>query len=237
MYNIIKIIILLISFEVYSQNEINAEILFKTHLFLNASDLDEYNYQKGDTKLIKSSFLLEDFINNINLELDTLKKIDNYSFYGIKEVNEKEKSLLKTSTDYIHLSGSNIKDYLIAVNHITGRSYKLKGFDMNDFLFLYGDFRQSYLRIHNKRINKKWFFKYVKIKSLDFKCMYKGLKSKRDVVTRQDMDYIFYDRYKCLRSVNRYFSPHGRIRVSWLQRFKSEIYEYKIKAKGCKSCE
>ena len=57
-------------------------------------------------------------------------------------------------------------------------TYRLKGFNGNDFLSFLRDFKEIYKRKTDKAISSNKLIKKYKIPDVNFKCLYKGLRAK-----------------------------------------------------------
>ena len=70
-----------------------------------------------------------------------------------------------------------IGQYVIAINPRTGRSYRLSGFNGNDFLGFLSDFKEEFKQKNKSRLSNKKFLKGYYVEGIDFNCLYKGLKA------------------------------------------------------------
>jgi hypothetical protein len=80
---------------------------------------------------------------------------------------------------YVSIPVYNCNDlgYVLCVNTISGRSYRLQGFYGNDFFSLLEDVKEEYQKSNGKRLSTKSFLKNYSVEGIDFKCIYKGLRS------------------------------------------------------------
>ncbi|WP_306353305.1 hypothetical protein [Flavobacterium sp. '19STA2R22 D10 B1'] len=182
-----------------AQSKTDVEDVFKMQLFLNKRNII---FTRGDNSAIKNDSLYKSFKNLISLKIDTLK-IDNdieglqydmnYKFYKIKDLNiSYNKELVGHENSYISVVCWDPDYCILAINEKTGASYRLTGFDTNDFLSFLSDFKEKYNHQNKKNLKTSTFLNNYKVQDLDFKCMYKGLRSK-------EMDR---NKYPCLRRCN-----------------------------------
>lgn len=190
----IYIILLIIStIKMYSQVNIDAVSIFKMHLFLDSKN-------KMDTIMTKNDSLYRAFCDVVILKLDTLKVSGDYyltksvfrpkfKFFQLNEYSYTKK-LDEKELQLFWIYGDRIS--AIAINQETGKSYRLLGFDNNDFLFFLADFREAYKEKNGNELRIKQFFKNYSVDKLNFECLYKGLK-------KSEIDRI---KYPCLGRVS-----------------------------------
>ncbi len=189
-----------------AQLRTDAQSIFKMYLFLGRVNVD---FKGIDKKVSKNDSLYKVFSGVISLNLDTLKIIKNsfngeqsipkFSFYELLiydsvkmdyTENVTYQRRLDASEDQffgIPVGGSN--GYIIAINQVTGKSYRLKGFDTNDFLTFLSDFKEEYNKGEKKSLPTRRFLNLYKVEKLNFECLYKGLTAKE----------IYRDKCPCLK--------------------------------------
>lgn len=183
MKKIFGFIILLFSFlNVKAQSNMPATFLFKLWLYVDKKN--------GDGSL-KNDSLFIDFNKVVELKLDTIEynlyDLD-FNFYFLKLYDLANNNFTRNLSYNRKISSSEIKDYFIpvgkfighyaiAVNSKTGKSYRLAGFNGNDFLGFLSDIKEEYKRKHYRPLSTKKFLNEFHIRGLDFNCLFEGLKS------------------------------------------------------------
>ncbi|TRX35511.1 hypothetical protein FNW52_10755 [Flavobacterium sp. ZT3R18] len=177
------------------QSKNNIEDIFKMQLFLNKKNTI---FRNMDYSVSKNDSLYKKFKEVFNIKIDTLK-INNklsgvlenqYQFFKITENNiVYDKILVGKESRYLLLETMMNCYYVLAVNTNTGASYRLSGFDANDFFGFLSDFKEEYLNSNFIKLKNSTFFKNYKVEYLDFNCLYEGL-------SRRDLDR---EKYECLR--------------------------------------
>jgi hypothetical protein len=162
------------SFELFSQIQIDPISIFKMQLFLDSKNI------------IKNDSLYKAFSDVVDLKLDTLKikgeynltksaLSPKYKFFQLKEHNYK-KELNEKELQLYWIFGDKVCS--IAINQETGKSYRLLGFNTNDFLSFLSDFRETYKEKQGEKLSVKQFLKNYAVSEIDFECLYKGLNNK-----------------------------------------------------------
>lgn len=131
-------IILIASINLFSQE--NPKQIFARHLLIENILLIKDNRQERlyDSNLVK-------------MEIDTLNSFySNFDFYRFTLGKNKVTSVSEDNS--VLFSSSSCKEYIIAVNNFDNSSYKLKGFNTNDLLFLLRDIKK--LPQHDKSYNQ-----------------------------------------------------------------------------------
>lgn len=180
---IIFCIISLINVKAQSKN--NIKDIFIMQLFLNKKNS---NIGNTSPSIIKNDSLFDVFKEILDIKIDTLK-INNsltgvleneYKFFRLdeKNVNYNPKFNLNEHR-YLLLDVMINTYYVLAVNTKTGASYRLSGFDTNDFLGFLNDFKEEYLNSNFIKLKNSMFLKKFRVEYLDFKCLYEGLNSKK----------------------------------------------------------
>ncbi len=182
-----------------AQSKTDVEDVFKMQLFLNKRNVI---IDKKSNSIIKNDSLYNLFKGLINLKIDTLQisnKLEglhydiNFKFYKIHQSTiSYKKELINQQYNYIGIVCWDPDYCILAINQKTGASYRLAGFDTNDFLSFLSDFKEKYNHQNKKNLKTSTFLNNYKVQDLDFKCMYKGLRSK-------EMDR---NKYPCLRRCN-----------------------------------
>ncbi len=175
---LLMILILNFPYKIFSQVSTDAKSIFKMWLFLDKMNV----YQRNPKTTIKDDSLFSLFENVTDFKLDTLqsKGFDRigYQFYLLhlnnlkilKDLNEDEAQSLLIFT-------GKFDSVIIGLNSKTGKSYRLLGFNGNDFLSFLIDITENN-SINNEGISQKKFFNEFKVEKLDFNCLNKALKDK-----------------------------------------------------------
>lgn len=169
------------SFELFSQIKTDAVSVFKMQLFLDNKNVKF----KESEKSIKNDSLYKAFSDVVVLKLDTLNikgeytliksaLSPKYQFFQLKEHSYK-KELNEKELQMYWIFGDKICS--IAINQETGKSYRLLGFNTNDFMSFLSDFREDYKEKQGEKLSVKQFLKNYIVNKLDFNCLYKGLKN------------------------------------------------------------
>ncbi|PIE50910.1 MAG: hypothetical protein CSA38_00810 [Flavobacteriales bacterium] len=166
---------------VKAQSSLDIEDIFKMQLFLDKK-LTIHSSTKG---VVKDNALYQIFSDSAELNIDTLKVnsalyyfIDPFQYYKVDLKNtiqnlSNEDSKIQ-SLSFFH--GLNTI-YILAINSETGLTYRLKGFNGNDFLTFLRDFKEMYRKQTGNSVSNNKFIKKYKLPDVDFKCLYKGLRS------------------------------------------------------------
>jgi hypothetical protein len=185
---------------VYSQEveNVNAKDIFYMQLFLDKS-------MKKNASVLKNDSLYRGYRGYMDFDLvclETKNIEEEFQFYSLKWniymddgrirfINKNNMDIESDKMEFYDFSGSATTEYVLCINTKTGRSYRIYGFNGNDFFSLLRDYNE----IMNKRgrFSDKDFLKECWVDGIDFKCLYKALKdSKRDG----------YSRYPCLLRVS-----------------------------------
>jgi hypothetical protein len=199
---IVLIFTFLYASSLYSQSRTEAEDIFKMHLFLDKKNISRSDLSK---KIVKSDSLYDSFKKNCSIKMDTLKLKSNiylsldgdFMFYKMTDIIYKDGLDINESWFLKIDLGLDYK-YIIAINQNTGRSYRLSGFNSNDFFMFYSDIKKSYKSSKFKELRKKLFFSEYVVEDIDFECLYKGLKE----------ESIDKEKYPCLKTSSDTFSMH-----------------------------
>lgn len=171
----------------------------------------------------KDDFTYTKFKNSFDIKLDTLRVSDENDFYDNDDDEDYDNYYSRLDSDWvsleewidgdlkytfykIHIDNFTneppgigwfmmIKYCVIAVQESTGRSYRIMGFDNNDFLSFLLDFRSQYAMVNNENISVEQILKYFKVECVDFECLYEGLTDKNWL--RPDLC-----QYPCLWRIN-----------------------------------
>jgi hypothetical protein len=180
----------------FAQVKTDAQSIFKMWLFLDKENSD---YRGIDTSVSKNDSLYNAFRHLVNLKLDTLKIIKNvlprqlhvpdFDFYELKIYDPKTGKFIKNEThnrryspgddQFFGIAIGYYGSYVIAINHTTGLSYRLKGFISNDFLEFLSDFKEFYSKNGKTSLGTKQFLNSYQIEHVDFNCLYEGLTSQK----------------------------------------------------------
>lgn len=173
---------------VHGQAVIDQQLLFKTWLFV-------------DSEQPKTDTLLHALIKSIDLSL-TQAESNQFgipiSFYYLKVYDSKQNKVVADAVTYkddkppTHDFGipvnKYIGQYVIALNKNTNKSYRLLGFNGNDFMMFLEDFKEEFYRKHGEKLSNKRFLNTYHVNDIDFHCVYEGLRSR-------DLDR---NKYRCL---------------------------------------
>lgn len=190
----------------FGQNRTDAESIFKMFLFLNTENV---SFKGMDITVSKNDSLYKAFSDVVYPKLDILKNIKSnlqyelaipkYKFYELviydtakKDYTDNiiyKRKLNLNEGQFFGVYVGGCDSYIIAINQYTGASYRLKGFNINDFLAFLSDFREEYSKQSGKQLSTKSFLNGYAIEGLDFECLYDGL-------TAKEMDR---KKYPCLR--------------------------------------
>lgn len=199
---VIYFVVLILSFtKLSAQTETNESEIFKMQLFLNKksfkkSNQDTINNVSLSYKMFSDLFVLK--MNELNVENSLLGNLEtNYVFYKVQESEIMYKRKL-SNDEYRYFDIECYPDYyyILAINLNTGASYRLAGFESNDFITFFIDFRDHYL---NEKLTLKKFLKDYKVENLDFHCMSEGLDIKKT---------IDRTKYQCLKKCSDFLKLH-----------------------------
>lgn len=187
---------------VSAQTQSDPAALFKMMVFL---DNDNSRFPQMDTTVIKGDSLYSAFSEVYVFALDSLSA-PNFGDYKFYKLNMDEtittRKLKRYEAQYIGIISNPSSYYVLAVNSITGLSYRLKGFRANDFFTFLYDFKESLKNQTHEKLSDTKFLKQYKVEGLDFECLYKGLKAKE----------FDSDKYHCLRKVSDPIPAHA---IKW----------------------
>lgn len=197
---IIILIIIVCQTQTFAQTTFDAESIFKMHLFL---DKPLAKYRGMDSKIIKNDSLYSIYSDLIELKIDTLQihlkgwskvLLPEYVFYQLNaKDNVRYKRLLKNKEDQLYgIFTGHTTRYVIGVHKKSGLSYRMYGFSGNDFLSFLSDFKSLYKGQIGEKLSTRVFLKRYHVETLDFSCLYKGLRAEK-------IDPI---KYPCLRKAN-----------------------------------
>lgn len=183
--NGLVLITLFISILSFAQKGMDVEYLFKVQLFV-------------DRPGIKNDSLYNIFMKNISIKIDTLKTSipfsEKYQFYRLSLKDEKNVSYapgFKVPDDdgafLFDFSHGYTSDYILCIDIKNGICFRLLGFNSNDFLSFLTDYKETYTSLSDKDI-----LELLKVEGLDFKCLYKALRTKN----------LKRVAFPCLESVN-----------------------------------
>lgn len=187
-----------------SQIKTDIEDVFKMHLFLNRQNVV---FRTMDSSIVKNDSLYDSFKNLISLKIETMRiesaldgiDDEHYKFYRVQDSGiTYKRELIKDESKYLSLSCWMNGSYILAINQETGASYRLKGFDTNDFLGFLSEFKVLYYNNNSKKLQNSFFFKKYKVEDLDFYCLYEGLRSEK----------INIERYACLKKCSEPIKLH-----------------------------
>jgi hypothetical protein len=188
---IIKLILITASLSTnqitFCQLTTDGKFLFKMWFFIE--HVNQQARMENDFPM-KDSTLFSMFNSTIDLKMDTLGKkgFDN-NFIFLSVAKMKNNMLVNDSAitynsktkylGYVSIPVYNCNDlgYVLCVNSISGKSYRLQGFYGNDFFSLLQEIKEDYKKSNNKWLSTKSFLKNYGVDGIDFECIYKGLGS------------------------------------------------------------
>lgn len=184
--------IILIVIKSSAQQRSDGSFLFKLWFFIEKPNI-EYDstvkevFQNFDVKGYPLFFF---FMNNVSINTDTLlsKGFNNtYYFLSVspsKNISFKDsarealKKISKGNASFYLLIPSNCNQYVLCINNSTGQSFRLNGFEGNDFFAFLDDVKRTYYFDYHKQLSNSEFFNKFIVNGLDFKCIYNGLTMK-----------------------------------------------------------
>jgi hypothetical protein len=197
---IIKIVFIAALFSInqpaFSQQNTDGKFLFKMWFFVE--HVNQHS-RKEDDFPVKDSSLFSLFEAAINIKCDTLKSngfTSNYTFLSVaplKNNSSRNDSALTYSKTtqllYASVPVNNCEGYVLCVNTISGRSYRLQGFYGNDFFSFLQEVKEEYQKTFSKSLSTKSFLKNYYVEGMDFNCINKGLSSGE----------VYPKKYPCLK--------------------------------------
>ena len=162
---------------VQGQAEVDQQFMFKTWLFL-------------DSEQSKTDTLLETLIKAITLNISQVESNQfgiPMSFHYLKVYDLRTNKVMTDAVTYKDERASAefgipvnkyIGQYVIALNKNTNRSYRLLGFNGNDFMMFLEDFKEEFYRKHGEKLSNKHFLNTYHVNDIDFHCLYEGLRSR-----------------------------------------------------------
>jgi len=173
------------SYPVIGQMKINEGDLFKMYIFLERPLFDNRD-------LIKDNSLYQYYCDHMTISprpLTSTSMRSDFRFYICNIMSDISYDKIASNSDdgkdFGILSGFN-HDYILCIDLLIGKSYRIMGFDGNDFL----EFLEDYCK--RDRVSRREFFRWFSVEGIDFKCLYRALRSKeRD-----------RDKYPCLQRVS-----------------------------------
>ena len=160
----------IISVNIIAQNKVDVESIFKMQLILDKEIRKDIDVLKGDSLYIEYSKSIK--ITPKSLAAVNIDK--SYVFLSLRLFDDVVRIPSESDENNkffemrIHLAGTRY--YTLCININNGRSYRLEGFNGNDFLNFLTDYTQ------NENISVKEFLKKCSVERIDFNCLYKGLK-------------------------------------------------------------
>ncbi|MQP51730.1 MULTISPECIES: hypothetical protein [unclassified Flavobacterium] len=196
----IKLFFLLISLNVFSQNEhkIDYEHIFKKWIYIEKTSGYLPTEESMNSISIKNDSIFNIFKDNIKLKISELnnnlphKYVVKYLILNNQNVIDTNQDLTPFNMDVNSFFYNNQCDgKLVLVFDIEkGMSYRIAGFNGNDLMSLLFSIQEYYFKNYEK-ISFKSIIKKHHIEDVDLLCIYKGLKSER---------LIDYKKYPCLKS-------------------------------------
>ena len=216
----------LMSSSLYSQSTVDVVSIFKMQLFLDRDDFAVKEYKEG--RLVRRGYIrndslyyvFSDFANRDFKYLDTLNIYNEYdrgysmyksklAFYSLRDKYNPEDYVLYDTTKisrndfYIFETWvSETVPYILAIDHASGRSYRISGFNGNDFLDFLSDFKEFYKSYNKINLSDKKILKNFNVEGIDLKCIYKGLRDKKWIREERTEHWpVTMKKYPCLQRV------------------------------------
>ena len=196
-------VLIIMCINLSAQIKHDAVSIFKMQLFLNNNK--NYPYSKKNDKdiVVKNDSLYEIFNEIVQIKLDSLRISGEYEFmhnsdleYVFYKFSLYNLSYLQQISDNKDISlniphGLNT-EFILAIHTKTSASYRIKGFDGNDFLSFLSDFKEDFYSYYEKKLTTRHFLRGYHVEGIDFKCLYQGLTAKE----------IDRNKYPCLKRVS-----------------------------------
>jgi hypothetical protein len=201
-FSLILMILFFFTIRIYSQDSIDVKSTFKMWLFL---DMESVHLLHKKEAVVKNDSLYSLFKESRDYLFDTLASKDfkyfGYEFYSTMLSNSILLKDLKGDTgQYLGLFTGTMDTYILCVNKKTGKSYRLSGFNGNDFLNFLSDACEGFnsYSISIAPIPRNYILDNYHVDGLDFRCLYDGLRAKK-------MDR---NKYRCLKRCSDPISIH-----------------------------
>ena len=163
---------------VQGQAEVDQQLLFKTWLFL-------------DSEQSKIDTLLKTLIKSIDLNISQVESSQfgiPISFYYLKVYDTKANKVMTDAVTYKDGKEPTLEfgipvnkyvgQFVLALNKTTNKSYRLIGFNGNDFMMFLEDFKEEFYKKRKERLSNKQFLKSYHVSDIDFNCLFDGLRGK-----------------------------------------------------------
>lgn len=171
-------------FKTYAQDSVDGVFAFKTWLFIE--HINQKNHFKS---FCKDSNFFNLFHSVIKLRIDTLKAngiTNDFVFLQvapyIDNVAVNDSAIIYSKTKHLSVLSipiNNCFGYVLCINKVTGKSYRLSGFDNNDFVSFIKDSKEQYEFKNGIKLKILKYTRLISVTNLDFECMYKGLTNKK----------------------------------------------------------
>jgi hypothetical protein len=185
-----------------AQSKVDVESIFKMQLFLEKTNVEVDKFE-----IAKNYALYVIFKEETLMQIDTLETINihnNFQFYSfdIDSGLSYKTPIISSDTFYFIclIHGATTK-YILCVDMNRGKSYRISGFNGNDFLSFLIDYRKYHNDLGGNLSDKK-FIKNSYVEGVDFKCLYKGLHAKNP----NTINHRY--KYPCLKRVTDPFRAH-----------------------------
>ena len=181
-----------------AQYHTDPESIFKMQLFLEKRNA---TLRDGDSSIVKGDSLYRAFADKTRLVLEALAVTDEYKldlfphdfrFYRMHLDSVRIAQSDNSEDQYIGLPSGKFAEYILAIDLMTGHSFRLGGFDQNDLHGFFDAIGEAHESNSDTRFSRKQFLRNYHVTGVDFNCLYKGLKQrKRDT-----------KKFPCLRRVS-----------------------------------
>jgi hypothetical protein len=171
------------------QKTINVDLIFKLQLFID--------YQNSHYEALRNDSLLFVLLNDCELVLEKVEIEHNWFVAFPPDFSVYKMLGFSFENNIGYYSAINILEldsYMIAINNATGRSYRLRGFNSNDFKHFFTDYLET-LYFYDKKITKRQIKRLkdlISIDGLDIDCLFRSISQVGRNVTK----------FPCLRSRN-----------------------------------
>jgi hypothetical protein len=171
------------------QKAVNVDLIFKLQFFID--------YQNDDYEALRNDSILSVLLNDCEIVIEKVE-IEHNRFVAFPPDFEVYRMLEYSFKNDIRYYGAidffESYSYMIAINNATGRSYRLRGFNSNDFNSFFTDYLETFY-FYDRKITKrkiKELKDLISIDGLDIDCLFRSISQ----VGRNVIEF------PCLRSRN-----------------------------------
>ena len=194
---LITIFILIVAdiLPVFAQSKVDVESIFKMQLFLEKRNVEVDKFEIAKDDALYAIFKEETLMQIDTLETINIHKIFQFYSFDIDSGLSYKTPIISSDTFYFIclIHGATTK-YILCVDMNRGKSYRISGFNGNDFLSFLVDYR-NYHNDFGGNLSDKKFIRNSFVQGVDFKCLYEGLHTKNpDIINHRH-------KYPCLKRV------------------------------------